>query len=53
MSEAEEVKQSQTPPEDQFFGVKAQVSNQEEAPSEDVEVIDDTPAEEQKPAKDR
>ena len=52
MSEAEEVKQSQTPPEDQFFGVKAQVNNQEEAPSEDVEVIDDTPAEEQKPAKD-
>ena len=51
MSEAEEVQETQTPPEDQFFGVKAQVGNQEEAPSEDVEVIDDTPAEEQKPAR--
>ena len=51
MSEAEEVKQSQTSPEEQFFGVTAQVINQEEALTEEVEVVDDTPVEEQKPAR--
>ena len=46
---SEEITETETTSEDQFFGVKSRVK--EEVIDDSVEIIDDTPEEERKPAR--